>query len=607
MTHDPWVLDVVKGLKIPFVENPIQIKEPFPYRLSQQEKVAADLEIDKLLQKQVLEIVQDSEGQVISNIFLRPKKDGNFRMILDLTWVNKHVEYQHFKMCSLQTAKDLLRSDCWMGSLDLKDAYYSVLIDPEDRKFLRFRWKGVLYQFRAMPNGLACAPRYFTKILNPIFAKLRSQGHETFQYIDDSLVLADSLDACKQSLHKLCVLMESLGFVIHPEKSVFEPTKNLVFLGYDLNSETMQVKLTPDKVEKFIRAANDLLGKDLPKIREVAGLVGLMNAYSQAFDYALAHMKALENDKIQALKQSKGMFDVPMKISQQGRQDIFWWLQNISRSCKHVSLSDVDFDLYTDASESGWGAHCRGAATGGRWNEEEASLHINVLELKAILFGLKSFCKQDRLHVRVFTDNTTALAYVKHMGGVRSELCNEVAKDIWDWCEEYSIWITIAHIPGALNVIADYKSRKFSDNVEWSLHPSLFAKICLIFGQPEIDLFATRLNTKLPRYVSFKPDPHAEFIDAFSLCWTDWKFYAFPPFSCIARCIAKALRENATGLLVVPWWPSQPWWATLINLGLRQIKFRVKKNNLLPIGKPNNVEFLNRCPLGVFLFSPNSY
>ena len=70
-------------------------KEPKPFRLSLEESDFVSLEIDKFLEKSIIEEVEESSGQVISNIFLRPKKDGGHRFILDLTWVNLHVQYEH--------------------------------------------------------------------------------------------------------------------------------------------------------------------------------------------------------------------------------------------------------------------------------------------------------------------------------------------------------------------------------------------------------------------------------------------------------------------------------------------------------------------------------
>ena len=57
--------------------------------------------------------------------------------------------------------------------------------------------------------------------------------------------------------------------------------------------------------------------------------------------------------------------------------------------------------------------------------------------------------------------------------------------------------------------------------------------------KPDVDLFASRLNKQLDRFVSFKPDSEAIDIDAFSISWTNLKFYAFSPFSCISRCLQK--------------------------------------------------------------------
>ena len=164
---------MIKGVKIPFLDIPTQDKEPRPFNLAKEEIDFVNRELVILQDKCILEIAEPTLGQVISNIFLRPKKDGTYRMILDLTWVNTHVEYSHFKMHSLKTALDLMRKDCWMAFIDLKDAYYSIPVDIEHRKFLRFRWGNVLYQFRVLPNGFACAPRFFTKILNPVSASLR--------------------------------------------------------------------------------------------------------------------------------------------------------------------------------------------------------------------------------------------------------------------------------------------------------------------------------------------------------------------------------------------------------------------------------------------------
>ena len=430
---------------------------------------------------------------------------------------------------------------------------------------------------------------------------------ECFPYIDDSFVVADTKEDCQTTLDRLAELLARLGFVIHPEKSVLTPIQSLVFLGFELDSVESKISLTREKEEKFIRAATDLLGKSSTSIREVAGLIGLMTAYSQAFTYAQSHSKQLEMEKIEALARTKGNFDAHMQISEKARLDVKWWLDNIRNSGRPVDMGEPEVTVFTDASMEGWGAHIGTVTAGGRWTEKEARDHINVLELRAILLALQSLCQEPYKHIRIMSDNTTAIAYVTHLGGVRSPECNEVACHIWNWAEQRDIWLSIGHIPGVENVLADYKSRNFADELEWSLNDKLFEKVTERFGLPEIDLFATRLNKKVPRFVWWHPDPEACAIDAFLMNWSKYYFYAFPPFSCLNRTIAKILRDNAEGVLVVPWWPTQPWWGRWMSLKLEKLHFRPKKGNLVPAGRKTDFPSLHNAPLGVFRFWANNF
>ena len=88
-----------------------------------------DQEIYTLLQKGVIE--NHSHGEFLSNVFLRSKKDGSFRMILNLKNLNSHVEYNKLKMDTLQSILKLVTPGCYMATIDLKDAYYSVPVAQE--------------------------------------------------------------------------------------------------------------------------------------------------------------------------------------------------------------------------------------------------------------------------------------------------------------------------------------------------------------------------------------------------------------------------------------------------------------------------------------------
>jgi len=110
-------------------------------------------------------------------------------MILNLKKLNKHIAHVHFNMDTLQSCINLMKKNYYMGSLDLTDAYYSVSISPESQQYLKFKVGCQLYKFTTLPNGLSSAPRIFTKLMKPVYSTLRTTGHISSGYLDDSFCL----------------------------------------------------------------------------------------------------------------------------------------------------------------------------------------------------------------------------------------------------------------------------------------------------------------------------------------------------------------------------------------------------------------------------------
>lgn len=570
LTSDKQVLDTVRGCPIEFTNRPQQVfmRET---KLNVKESLVLDEEIHKLLIKGVIEQAEHCAGDFISTVFLRPKCNGTYRMILNLKSLNESVEYIHFKMESLHSAIRLITPGCFMASIDLKDAYYTVNVSRNFRKFLRFIWRGQLYQFTCLPNGLGSAPRKFTKLLKPVFSTLRDKGFTSVVYLDDTYLQGNTYEECFDNITATKELLLRVGFVINYEKSVLIPTQELVFLGFILNSVSMTISLTPEKVQTLTNAIWKVQSAKQYIIRQVAELIGIMISYSIAIPYGLLHTKILEHDKTLALKQHKGNFDALMVLSAESVCDLEWWLQAIKdKKCSApLYRESPTITLTTDASSKGWGAVCNNKSTGGQWKEDEVIYkdNINYLELHAVLLGLKAFINflQNR-HVKVKIDNSTAVAYINNMGGTHSMLCNGVARKILMFGNEHNIWLTAEHVPGKDNYLADRESRIFHDNTEWMLSKPVFTRIAEQFFVPDIDLFASRLNHQVKNYISWRPDPGALLVDAFTCDWSKYKFYAFPPFSQIDKVLQKVAQDSAEGLLLVPDWKTQLWYPVLMNM-----------------------------------------
>jgi hypothetical protein len=142
LTNDPRIISLIAGTKIEFDEEIEQANIPTPYKFELSKEVKIDHEIAKLLGKGVIERTDLDHTGFVSNIFTRDKPDGSLRLILDLSELNESVTYRHFKMENLNTAINLMIPNCQMASIDWKDAYYSVPIAFEHRKYLQFIWKG---------------------------------------------------------------------------------------------------------------------------------------------------------------------------------------------------------------------------------------------------------------------------------------------------------------------------------------------------------------------------------------------------------------------------------------------------------------------------------
>lgn len=230
ITQDRTILDIVTGYEVDFVSPPVQTGPVGQPKFTKMEAEALDTTINELLRKKVIAKCTREQNEFVSPVFLRPKKNGKYRLILNLKKVNEYILPIHFKMDTIQSCINLIERNCHMASLDLTDAYYSVSIHPNSQKYLKFKVGGQLYKYITLPNGLSSAPRIFTKLTKPVYSTLRTRGHISSGYLDDSFLLGRSYDQCLRNVNDTYNLFTSLGFQISMEKSIPRPTQEIEHL-----------------------------------------------------------------------------------------------------------------------------------------------------------------------------------------------------------------------------------------------------------------------------------------------------------------------------------------------------------------------------------------
>ena len=506
----------------------------------------------------------------MSSIFTIPKKSGERRPVINLKNLNTFVKYDHFKMETFKNVQDLMMQSDFMTSIDLRDAYFSIPIHEDHHRFLGFSWEKAYYCFQCLPFGLSSAPRVFTKVLKPVMAAIRCRGIRSMIYLDDIIIFANSRQASLEHTSFVCNLLSSLGFEINFEKSCLSPKTDTTYLGFCIDSASMSISLPGEKVEKLKSVGSSILASNRVIVRDLAKFIGIIVSSFEAFPKGRIHYRKLESFKTKALESSGGNFDSFVSLNTDALCEIQWWLSIPSDAfTTPAKMPPISITLRTDASSTGWGAFCENdySFSQGVWSSKYADLHINVLELLAIQHALSSLCNSRmNAHIHIKSDNSSAVSYIKKFGG-RISMLDGISRAIWSWCFERNIWLSASHLAGIANIEADTLSRR-DLNKELHLCPDRFFSICQHFNVClDVDLFSSRFNNQLPCYVTWKYDPCAFAVDAFTISWNALNIYLFPPFCLLTRVLQK-LREDKVdmALLIAPLWRAQPWYPMILQL-----------------------------------------
>lgn len=537
--------------------------------------------INNLLQIGAISECQPCHGQFLSSFFLTPKPNGKMRFILNLKQLNKFITTDHFKLEDLRTALKLISQNYFMSTLDLKDAYFLIRIHDVSKKYLRFNFEGKIFQFNVLPFGLSTAPYIFTKLMKPVTKILRSIGLLSTLYLDDWLLIGDSYQSCLKNIDMTRNLLTSLGFIINEEKSYLIPSQSCKFLGMIIDTHAMTLSLPNEKRLRIKSELKNLLKLKRCKIRKFAQILGLLASACPAIEYGWLYTKEMERAKFINLKNHNN-YERFMNIPNVIVPDVKWWLNNVSHSVRHIRDDQYITEIYSDASTTGWGACCNNNTAGGQWSHHEQKQHINYLELLASFIALKIFAKNlNDCQILLRIDNTTAISYINRMGSIQFPHLSQISREIWQWCETRKIFLFAAYIRSCDNVVADAESRKTHPDIEWELADWAFQELVNKFSKPEVDLFASRLNNKCTKYVSWQRDPDAIAVNSFTIKWSNMFFYAFPPFSMILKTLRKIVSDQAKGILVVPLWPTQPWYPLFRNLLISKLVTFSPNDNVL--------------------------
>lgn len=575
ITCETWVLEVLRNGYAPTFATtrpPLtrswRLYESVSDRTPQDQVPLLQSHVRELLEKQAVEQVHNlSSLGFYSLMFLVPKKNGKLRPIIDLRRLNDFLLIPSFQMETSGSVAAAVQPGDWATSLDLTDAYFHVPIAPWFRKYLRIVVLGKVYQYRALPFGLSTSPLAFTKMLEPLAVFLHSHGVVLHRYLDDLLIRSQSRSQCLAWTHSLLDLLVRLGLGVSLEKSDLVPSQTFTYIGIRFLTDRGLMSPPDDRVSN-IRVACQAVIKQPTTARQWLSLIGLLGSAEKQVPFGRIHIRPIHLCLRRQFLIGVHPLSRLVSIDKDAEQAMHWWMDdaNLLRG-QPLGLYQPDVTLFTDACLASWGAHTETFHASGLWTPHESTLSINALELMAVLRVLQLHgSRWTGRKLLVVTDNSTAVAYINNQGGTRSMMCLDVTFDIFHWVQTLGLSIRARHIPGRLNRLADLLSRQQAIvNTEWTLLPSLIARLWSLWGRPHLDLMATSWNNQLPLYVSPFPDPRAFGVDAMSLSWDGMDAYVFPPWAQIQPLLIKLQSHQCCLTAVLPRWPNRAWFPLLLQ------------------------------------------
>ena len=310
---------------------------------------------------------------------------------------------------------------------------------------------------------------WFTKILKPPLAELRELKHDIYAYIDDMFLQGKTKTKCVSNIVTTIKSLRSLGFTIHAEKSNLNPTQKLDILGFTIDSVAMTVSLKETKKKDLSNLISKTIAKTFIKMRELSQVIGKIVAALPGSMYGALYYRHIELNKQHGLKHTKENYEVYVRITKESVSELTCWKENLPSMYQKINHEFPTVTSYSDASNLGWGAYMRDQSTGGNWSVNEVTYHINIPEMLAVKFALKSFVKKfSNVSIKIFIDNTTVISVLKNMGTFHDFHMKSICKQIWEWCKDRNVCLFPVYIKTKDN-LADRSSRITYIQAEWML------------------------------------------------------------------------------------------------------------------------------------------
>lgn len=329
-----------KPMKTPSVVTKIIMKDETPIaqaprRLSPREKLEVDTQIQEWLDKG---IIRPSTSEFSSPLVLVKKKNGNTRICIDFRKLNKQVVRDRYPLPLIEDQIDKLQEARVFSSIDLRNGFFHVAVDPASRKYTGFVTPDGHYEFVRTPFGFCNSPASFQRYINSVFRELVRRKIVAI-YMDDVVILAENEEEALQRLILVLETAEEHGLEINWEKCQFLSRK-IVYLGYEI--EEGKIRPNEEKTRAIVKFPEP---RNVKQIQSFLGLSGYFRKFIKNYSTIAKPLSDL-------LKADRNFrFEAEEKQAFQKLKECL-----AEQPVLAIYHPDLETEVHTDASKHGLGA-----------------------------------------------------------------------------------------------------------------------------------------------------------------------------------------------------------------------------------------------------------
>lgn len=412
-----------------------------PYKMSHDEKLRVREIVRDLKSKG---IIRESESPYSSPVLLVKKKDGSDRMCVDYRALNRITVKDRFPLPLIDDHIDRLGKSKLFTTLDMATGFHQIRLDEESIPLTGFVTPEGHYEYVKMPYGLANAPIVFQRIISTTLRDFIASG-KVLVYIDDVLILHDTVDEGLQILKEVLATLTKAGFSINLRKCSFMCTE-IEYLGRVVSNGEVRPAMS-----KVYALANSPAPQNAKQVRQFLGLAGYFRKYIPNYSTKTAPIARLTRK------------DTPFKWESEHeciRQDIIATLT--SEPVLAIFDPELPTEVHTDASSLGYGGVLMHIVEGskkrvvGYYSQvtkgAEPKYHSYELETLAVVKALRHF-RHYLIGIQfIVVTDCNALKATQN----KRDLIPRVAR-WWIYLQDFNF--TISYRKGAMLPHADYFSR----------------------------------------------------------------------------------------------------------------------------------------------------